>query len=359
MKLSKYNAELRFNDKYLIYNTLSSKYALYHPSQKDYMEQLLNNLNKDTYEIEEAEIIRKLAKNGIVVQDDIDEFEKVSYFINKTKYQDRFFNLVIVPTLDCNFRCRYCYEEHKKMNMDAETIENLTEYVKTLSKKIKTLYVSWFGGEPLLEYETIKRLTQNFQEICRNEGCHYYAKMISNGYLFSDDRIDELEGLGIKTIQVTLDGDRENHNKIRPLENGSGTFDEVFNNLIKIAKKDIEIVLRINLDEENNASIPTLLDKIPEDHRKNMEVSISNLFQKEEKINPFDRFKEAIDRGYKFGYTSNTYIKCEATFINSMMVQPDGRVTSCQTAAENGLYFGQIEKYGQLNPPFLISCLKI
>ncbi|WP_432403368.1 radical SAM protein [Wukongibacter sp. M2B1] len=350
MKLSNYNRELIFSDKqHAIYNTLSSKYILYSPSQREFLDSLLNKLNKDVYEIEEGEALKKFIENGMIVHDDIDELEKVSYLMNKTKYQDRIFFLVIVPTLNCNFRCSYCYEERKDLRMNDQIIENIVDYVRKVSKKIKMLHIAWFGGEPMLEYETIKKLTKRFQEICDNEGCNYNAKMTSNGYLFTEERINELEDLGIKSIQITLDGEKEYHNKSRPLKDGSGTFDKILDNINKIAEKNIQISLRINLDKENKDSIPMLLERIPEEKRKNIEVSISNVFQNKKKENQFALYKTAIDKGYRFSQTKNSYSICQASFTNSFTVQPDGKITSCQMASEKGLHFGTIEKNGELN----------
>lgn len=349
LKVSKYNMNMLLDNKNAIYNMVSSKYVLYDSLEKDYVDKLLNNLNKDTYEIREAEIIKKLFKNGIVVDDELDEVKKVSYIINKSKYQDRNFYLTISPTLDCNFRCPYCCEERREVSMNDETIENVIEYVKVIAKKVKRLNVSWFGGEPMLEYETIKRFTKNFQEICKTEGCDCKAKMTSNGYLFSDERIDELKDLGIESIQITVDGDEEHHDKSRPLENGEGTFKKVLDSVIKIAAKNIQVIFRINIDENNINSIPKLLDMIPQENRKNIQVSIVNIFQNEKKISEFNLLKAAIDKGFRKGKTSSISFACEAVLTNSLSIQPDGRISACQNAAEKGFYFGRIEKHGKLN----------
>lgn len=350
LKASRYNVDTQLDDQNVIYNMISNKYVLYDPLEKDYVDKLLNNLNKEAYEIREAEMIKKFVINGIVIDDEVDEIDKVSHTVNKMKYQDRIFFLTILPTWDCNFRCPYCFEERNELRMDDETIENIIEYVKKIAKKVKELRIVWFGGEPMLEYESIKRMTNEFKKACKEEGCNYCGQMVTNGYLLSDENIDELEDLGITSMQITVDGDKEFHNKRRPLENGEGTFEKVLDSIIKVATKNIMVMLRMNVDEENIDSISKLLDRIPKDIRKNIRVSIVNTFQNEKKINPFYQLKAAIDKGYiyKTAFSNNTF-GCLQSYTSSLNIHPDGRITVCEFAAQKGLYFGKIEKHGRLN----------
>lgn len=348
MKESNYNIKFKFDDKLVIYNTVARKYVVAEYSRKPYLDKLLSNLNKDTYDIDEGKILRKLIKNNIIFDSKFNEFEKITYLINKSKFQSETFVLTIVPTLDCNFKCVYCYENRKQLKMNDETAEDLISFVKSVSKNVKNIRVAWFGGEPMLEYNMIKKLSKNFQDICKQQGCSYSASMTTNGYLFSDEIIDELKDLGINKMQITIDGDEKSHNDKRMLKNNEGTFTKVLTNLIKIVDKNIETVLRINIDENNKKSIPKLLDMIPIEKRKNTCVAIMNLFQNKNKINQYNAYKAAIDKGFKFKTIENSYIKCEATLKNSIMVHPDNRVTACQTFAENGIFFGNIEKGGKL-----------
>lgn len=349
MKLSNYNLKLDLNSRYVIYNTISRKYILIDSSKKEDIEALLNNLNKDRYEISEGESLKKFIKNGMIVDDELNEFNKITYLFNKAKYQENRFILIISPTLDCNFRCPYCFEERRDSYITDETIESLIELVKKVSKKVKTLQVCWFGGEPLLQYEKIKEITMDFKQICEKEGCSYYSTMTTNGYLFTDEIIDELGALGIKKIQITLDGDREYHNKKRPFKDGGGTFDKILENIMKVTDKDVAVILRINVDEENANSIPQLLELIPEEKRKKIIVNICNIFQNPKKVGLMDFFKDAIDKGYQFKLFRNNYELCEGSFINSITVQPDGKITPCQMCLEKGLHFGKIKKDGSIN----------
>lgn len=350
MKVSNYNMIFDYNnDIKCIYNTLTRKYILCDNDKKSQISDLLENINKDKFTFEEVNILKKLASSGMIVNDNLDEFHKVSYLFNKTKYQENTFIIAVLPTLDCNFACKYCFEERKNIYWNDELINNLTELVKNVSAKAKNLQVSWFGGEPLLEYEKIKELTKTFIDICNKNNCEYYSTTTTNGYLFSDERINELEELRIRKIQITIDGDKEFHDKSRPLRNGNSTFDRIFNNFNKIADKDIAVILRINIDQNNKDSVSKLLDKVPYEKRKNIIVNICNIFQNEEKVEMYDLYHMALEKGFKFIGFRSDFALCEGSFINSITIEPDGRITPCQMSAEKGLYFGSLKDEGVIH----------
>ena len=62
--------------------------------------------------------------------------------------------LTLVPTLDCNFACPYCYqrEAHNQYYMSEELKHGILNFIKKecLAKKIKRVETTWFGGEPTL-----------------------------------------------------------------------------------------------------------------------------------------------------------------------------------------------------------------
>lgn len=60
-------------------------------------------------------------------------------------------SLIIAPTLDCNFRCPYCFEDLKKIYMTKGTVNAIKNFVRNKIKNgVTNLNVSWYGGEPLL-----------------------------------------------------------------------------------------------------------------------------------------------------------------------------------------------------------------
>jgi uncharacterized protein len=98
----------------------------------------------------------------------------------------------------------------------------------------------------------------------------YSSMIITNGVLLNDMLLAELNEIrrryNVTTrFQVTIDGTKEAHDKRRPLKNGSGSFDIVYNNFIKLVKRSNNaesITLRSNLDNDNIESVKNLFDKI-------------------------------------------------------------------------------------------------
>ncbi len=64
-------------------------------------------------------------------------------------------------------------------------------------------------------------------------------------------------------MKVTLDGDRDTHNRMRPLRGGQGTFDKILNNIRQVADR-CRISIGGNFDESSVDSYPALLDFLRE-----------------------------------------------------------------------------------------------
>ena len=57
------------------------------------------------------EEIAYLYENAFIIDDDFDERDLLKYMFNKSFYSDDFLNIVLVPGLECNFKCPYCFEK--------------------------------------------------------------------------------------------------------------------------------------------------------------------------------------------------------------------------------------------------------
>lgn len=58
--------------------------------------------------------------------------------------------LTLAPTSQCNFNCPYCFEENKPIcKMSEQTISNIVKFIAKY-ENLKQLYLTWYGGEPLL-----------------------------------------------------------------------------------------------------------------------------------------------------------------------------------------------------------------
>ena len=107
--------------------------------------------------------------------------------------------------------------------------------------------------------------------------------------------------------------------------------------------------INVPRNNKNKDSIETLLDRFPLEFREKINVVIANHFQEEKKINRKELYRSALEKGYCFNVFDNIYIQCEASLMNANVIRPDGRVTSCDSFAEQGTYYGKLEKGGEIS----------
>lgn len=349
MKLSRYNYTADIDEeKKVMYNTLTRKYVVLDEMNESLINVIFEKLNDEQYDLQEVKMIKELFSKGILINEEFDELEQIKFNESIRIFQEQTFNLTIQPTLDCNFRCVYCYEEHRKKVMDDYVAENIIKLVEDITRKVKNLNVMWFGGEPMMEISRISTLTKEMQKICRQNNCNYKAVIVSNGYLFNDNIIEELKELSIARIQITLDGNEKYHDRQRPLIGGAATFNKVKENILKLIENDFNVTVRINVSEDNYDGISEVFDIIPFEKRKKVIISMCNLFQNKGKISIFDLYKESIEKGYPYFNVSNSLVICRECTKNSITVEPDGVISPCSYASEDGCKLGKLSSNGKL-----------
>lgn len=345
MRISRYNVSFKINEnENIIFNTRSRKYVLFRNNEElGAINETIDALIQQNYDNTE------LFKNvGILIADNENELEEIKFREHTTMYQDQCFKLTIQPTLDCNFRCSYCYEKHIDMRMEDQTIENILKFIDKITRKVNKLIINWFGGEPLLEADSIIILCENINKICKNNNCSYESALITNGYLLNNDLIKKIDLLNLRKIQITIDGIDEIHDLTRMYMDGTGTFEKIYKNLIEALNTGIYITLRINVSNKNYNCITQLFDMIPEEKRSKVIISLANIFQEKDKISLFELNKLAIEKGYAIGNVFHNTFICEGAIKNSLLINPEGKISSCAMAAEKGIMFGKIDNEGNI-----------
>jgi uncharacterized protein len=118
--------------------------------------------------------------------------------------------------------------------MRDEIINAIIKYVRINILKYTGLRVSWFGGEPSLEIDTICKMSETFLEICKKTKRAYWANITSNGYLINNDNFERLYKAHVFHFQITIDGIQRTHDSQRILTGGEGSFTQIIKNLIDI-----------------------------------------------------------------------------------------------------------------------------
>lgn len=267
--ISKYNLYIVVKGKYYIYNTISNKYlefseavftALHHADicseqiNTDYVSPLPAGIQQDD--------IHKLFSSNMIYHSFADENELLKSLNAKHKFDTSFSSLIVLPVLNCNLNCHYCYEKDKNELITDEKESIFKRFLLSEIRKKDNLNIRWSGGEPLLVWNRIKRISEFIIENCEQNKCNYSASIITNGTLLSEQRTQELVQCGIKSAQITLDGNSTHHDRIRKFKiNGLGTFDTILRN-ISVASREIKIHLRINVDKDNIGTMASLFDEI-------------------------------------------------------------------------------------------------
>ena len=215
---------------------------------------------------EEHPILNRFRERGIIVNFDerasLDALGRIGCSVGGV-------SLTICPTMGCNFDCPYCFENHKAGKMTEKTqndVANLAERMLDASQN-KVMFVTWFGGEPLLAPDVIESLSKRLMALCKKKGAEYSASIVTNGYLLTQENADILTRCGVKISQITLDGVGEAHDKTRHLAGGGATFEQITENLRNV-KLNFRVTIRHNVHSENIGEIESLkafVEKLAQD----------------------------------------------------------------------------------------------
>lgn len=137
--------------------------------------------------------------------------ERDRYINKKRKAEHPLQQLFWECTLKCNLKCLHCGSDCKanKEQRDMPLLDFLP-VLDNLSKHIDPQHVLVIttGGEPLVRHD----ITECGREITRRG---FLWGMVSNGMLLTDQMLNELIDAGLKTIAISLDGFKEEHNWMR------------------------------------------------------------------------------------------------------------------------------------------------
>ena len=179
--------------------------------------------------------------------------------------------VTVLTTLQCNFACDYCFQgDHGDYNKHADRMSlddsaRLSAWIEQRLDELKPkrLTLTFFGGEPLLNIPVVYDQAERAFAACQKRGVTLALGIITNGLLLTEELVDRLLPYGLGYVKVTLDGDRDTHNQMRPLRGGQGTFDRIIENVRKVAGK-VRIAVGGNFDADSVASYPALLDFLKE-----------------------------------------------------------------------------------------------
>ncbi|MGM0378844.1 MAG: thioether cross-link-forming SCIFF peptide maturase [Bacillota bacterium] len=142
---------------------------------------------------------------------------------------------------DCNMKCKYCfasqgdYKKRKRDLMSLEVGKKSLEFLAEKSKNRKNLEVDFFGGEPLMNFEVVKKLVKYSKILEEKYNKNFRFTITTNGLLLDEDKI-EFINKHMDNVVLSIDGRKEVNDRMRYDKNHKGTYDKIlpkFKNLIE------------------------------------------------------------------------------------------------------------------------------
>lgn len=145
--------------------------------------------------------------------------------------------MVIELTEKCNLRCGYCiYNEGCDQNrnfgtrdISEETALKAVDYAIAHSKESKELAITFYGGEPLIKYDLMKKCVDYAKEKIRDKELTF--SFTTNGVLMTRKIAEEIARIEGMSLLLSIDGPKEIHDLYRRNAEGKGSFDEAVRGL--------------------------------------------------------------------------------------------------------------------------------
>ncbi|MEW5982331.1 MAG: radical SAM protein [Acidobacteriota bacterium] len=272
MRPSAFNVQVPLaNGELFLMNTLTDAQLVVSPDVVALLGRLDEGAAEEHLAPEERTALLTLADHGFVTPSREAERGAVERHFAGLREDATQLRVTILTTLQCNFACDYCYQGDRGElttplpKMSVEVAERVADWIGRELDLVRPsrLVVTFFGGEPLLNLPAVRLISRRSAELARERHVDVLLNVITNGLLLTPELVDELLPLGLNGIKVTLDGDRETHDRVRPLRGGQGTFDRIIDNIRRVAGK-VPVAIGGNFDASTAERYPGLLDFLKE-----------------------------------------------------------------------------------------------
>ena len=267
----------------------------------------------------------------------------------------------LMVSTKCNLACSYCYAKQgsygigeKLMSVDVAKQSILFG----LKHSEKVLNISFFGGEPLLNFGVIEESSRYALKIAEKTGKAVKFSITTNGTILSEKIVNFFKEYNFR-ITLTIDGFKEIHDRYRKFRDGSGSYEIVWTNLKRMQKSGCKVIPQIIISYENLHELPRIVRFFQEqgfDYLSIGEVfdpSPKNIrrYWTEEEINAFAREYFKVVKGiienvkvrkkrilihqlFKMLHGIDTrqrcFYNCDAAIGKFIAITPDGDIYPCQ-----------------------------
>ena len=182
------------------------------------------------------EDVKTLEENGKLFSED--KFEELAYnFKNNSKVIKA---LCLHVAHSCNLACSYCFAGQGKYHgkdalMSFETGKRAFDFLIENSGTRRNLEVDFFGGEPLLNWDVVKKLVEYARSIEKEKNKNFRFTLTTNGVLI-DDEVIEFANKEMSNVVLSLDGRKDVHDKFRVDYAGKGSYEKILPKFKKLVE---------------------------------------------------------------------------------------------------------------------------
>lgn len=176
-------------------------------------------------------------------------------------------SLSLAVAQKCNLGCTYCYAQQGDFGMAPRnmTLEEARRAVDLLFRDAgpgERVTLAFMGGEPLVNRPVIRAATELAAARGRDRGVDVRFSITTNGTLVTPDDGAFFEDHGF-AVTVSLDGDREHHDRQRPFRHGRGSFDVVLDRILPLlaAQVRMQVSARVTVTP-TNLRVPETVDEL-------------------------------------------------------------------------------------------------
>lgn len=305
-----------------------------------------NFINRVITEGADETTIQILADNGFIVDEHLDEVSALKYVFNKRYFCATAMGLILLPTMACNFDCPYCFEKpsaHIIKYENPDYFSVVEKYIVKSAPHFRHINLNFFGGEPLIKKKEIEAFTEHVKLFSDELGFSVESTIVTNGSLIDEFVMESLLLVNCSLIQITLDGEKKQHNKSRIFKTGETSFDLLIEKIKFVASyvvknPSLRLLIRFNLNNTSLEDVEKTLILFDSEIRQYISLLFRPVYETkkyhEVNYNGYDELDLFNQLGHHLGFSiyknRRTYLPCEACGdTNVIHVLPDLSLWKC------------------------------
>jgi uncharacterized protein len=379
MHLSKYINFIERRDGYAMFHSQLGEvcvvdkgiFKILQSFRKDNLEEINNITDVEN-------IVEEFSKKGFLVDEDTDYLSKhTEERLKNLSLGHQVKTIQLIVSNNCNFKCKYCFEnniyssEEREINKkDAQNklmkSKDAIKYISQIIDMVKagetaSLHIQFFGGEPLINKDTIKAVLEHFQDGSGFQMNLSYS-IVTNGSLIDDDIAEYFFQYNVAVI-VSFDNPKKTD---REMASGKDSIERTFEILNILKKHKNYMAFNSVLSDCTYDYFDTdIIDCAKEHNVKEVGIVLDldpNFYKKRSTDQIANKILEVYFHGLRnsilvSGYWMSTYLSmfehfesqkgfktCSGTG-SQFSIEPNGEVFACKGSSG---YFGNLKNIPSL-----------